>query len=915
MKKNKLIFCFSMLCMLLFCCAFAFGCGSDRLAAPKDVSVDEDAQILSWKGVENASNYIISIGDKRAVSSKTMYSLTGLAAGEYTIRIKASDAKKQYEDSKWSESVEFVKPPESGITYTLINANTEYQVSSIGSAKGDVTIPDYYKGKPVTAIADKAFYAAPSLSGVTLGSQIKSIGNYAFTNCSNLAQIVIPQSVTSIGLYAFQGCRALREIEIPSGVAALNSYTFRYCKNLQTVKLNDGLKLIGEEVFSDCDRLTEITLPDSVLGIDNKAFYGCDALQRAALGDGLLAMGERTFAYCPVLISVSGGARLTNIGEAAFSHCGSLASFVVPARVETIGDYAFDGCKKLESVTLGLGVSNIGKYAFRDTLITQKAEKGLIYVGRWVVGYSDDGSQAPLTEFTFREDTIGIAQYAFYRAKVENVALPPALKYINDYAFSSCENLMSLSVGNNAESIGRYAFAFCSHLGRSTVSLGNSVESIGSYAFYGCTDLGAGAIEFSIPKSVKSIGTYAFKKTGFWENPKAGFVEVDNWIVGYDESASSASYSVRDGIAGIADYAFYQWETLKSISLPYSLQYLGKNAFNGCTELIAVNFDDADLTEIRDYTFYKCTNLTVVDIPSGVERIGRSAFYKSGVADAHIPRWVESIGDYAFYGCDSLHSLTFADGAQLQSIGAYAFAGCAALPETVLPNGLATIGERAFSKCTSLSGVTFGEQLMEIGDCAFYGCTSLSGVSLPDKLERIGEKAFYKCASLKSVTFGEQLSIIGDYAFYGCTGFESLNLPTSLKRIGAYAFRKCTGLTSVILPDSIEYIGSHAFNGCKTLTLYCQGQVGEEWDARWNSGYRPVLYGCEISRDGSFVVGFTKAESSIENANAANGFSAPQRVGFTFGGWQCADGTAETGELSSYADGTRFTAIWIQKTE
>ena len=912
--KKGFVYCFSALCTLFLCCAFVLGCNDNRLDAPQGVSVDGDAQILSWNGVENASNYVISIGDKMAVSSKTTYSLTGLAAGTYNIRVKASDAKKQYDDSEWSASVVFVKPPESGITYTLINANTEYQVSGIGTARGEVTIPDYYKGKPVTAIADRAFYAAPSLSGVKLGERIKSIGNYAFTNCSNLAYVEIPSGVTSIGLYAFQGCRALREIEVPSGVAALNSYTFRYCKNLQTVKLNDGVRLIGEEAFADCDRLEEIVLPDSVLGIDDKAFYGCDVLQRVSLGEGVVAMGERIFGYCPALAEVSGGARLTDIGEGAFTHCESLTSFVVPTRVETIGGYAFDGCKKLESITIGLGVSDIGRYAFRDTPIMQNKENGLVYAGRWVVGYDND-AQEPPNEFTFRNDTIGIAQYAFYRAKVENVTLPASLRYINDYAFSNCENLMSLSVGDNVESIGRYAFAFCSHLGRSTVSLGNGITGIGSYAFYGCTDLGAATVGFSIPQSVESIGTYAFKKTNFWENPQGGFVEVGDWVVGFDENASSAAYSVRTGIVGIADYAFYKWETLKSISLPYTLKYLGKNAFNGCSELIAVNFDDSDLTEIREYTFYKCANLTVVDIPSGVESIGRSAFYKSGVADANIPKWVESIGDYAYYGCASLHSLTFADGSQLKSIGAYAFSGCAALPETTLPDGLTTVGERAFSKCTALGEVTFGEQLAEIAAGAFYGCAALTAVQLPDGLTRIGDKAFYKCAALADVHFGKNLNAVGEYAFYGCTALTRLRLPASLTHVGAYAFRKCAGLTAVILPTSIEYIGSHAFNGCKTLTLYCQGQAGEAWDARWNSGYRPVLYGCEISEDGSYVTAFVKTEGAIENENAANGFSAPKRDGYTFGGWQCEDGTAETGELVGYADGTRFTAVWTPNDE
>ena len=175
------------LLILIFCMLALAGC-SGGLGRPSDLKVNETDWVLSWSPVENATastTYIVEIDGREYVSSKTSYSLEGLEEGSYKIRVKATDALGQTGDSKWSDAFVFTKPYENGLVYTLTNANTEYEVTRVGSARGDIEIGDVYRGKPVTSIAEKAFYSSSGVKSIVVGKNVREIGDYAFTNCSN----------------------------------------------------------------------------------------------------------------------------------------------------------------------------------------------------------------------------------------------------------------------------------------------------------------------------------------------------------------------------------------------------------------------------------------------------------------------------------------------------------------------------------------------------------------------------------------------------------------------------------------------------------------------------------------------------------------------------------------------------------
>ena len=150
------------------------------------------------------------------------------------------------------------------------------------------------------------------------------------------------------------------------------------------------------------------------------------------------------------------------------------------------------------------------------------------------------------------------------------------------------------------------------------------------------------------------------------------------------------------------------------------------------------------------------------------------------------------------------------------------YSGDVVIPPSVTYNGepykVTSIGESAFSGCTSLTSVTIGNSVTSIGEAAFYGCSGLTSITIPNSVIDIGKSAFSGCNSLTSVTIPNSVTSIGYRAFYGCSRLPSVTIPNNVTYIGSSAFENCSGLTSVIIGKSVTSIGNDAFYGCESLT-------------------------------------------------------------------------------------------------
>ena len=224
------------------------------------------------------------------------------------------------------------------------------------------------------------------------------------------------------------------------------------------------------------------------------------------------SIGSRAFMSCSSLTSITIPSSVTSIGDRALYECTGLTSVTIPNSVTSIGVIAFYGCSGLTSVTIPHSVTNIGYRAFYGTGWYNNQPDGILYLDNWLIGYKGAKTTGKLI---IEEGTRGIAGDAFNECSgLTSVMIPSSVMYISEGykydsfnivgAFSGCNGLISVTIGNGVTSIGSYAFYDCS--GLTSVTIGNSVTSIGNYAFARCS----GLTSVMIPNSVMSIGQSAF---------------------------------------------------------------------------------------------------------------------------------------------------------------------------------------------------------------------------------------------------------------------------------------------------------------------------------------------------------------------------------------------------------------------
>ena len=244
------------------------------------------------------------------------------------------------------------------------------------------------------------------------------------------------------------------------------------------------------------------------------------------------------------------------------------------------------------------------------------------------------------------------------------------------------------------------------------------------------------------------------------------------------------------------------------------------------------------VTSIGDYAFWDCSGLTSVTIPNSVTSMGGFAFYYcTGLTSVTIPNSVTSIGDYAFYYCTGLTSITI--GNSVTSIGEMAFWTCDGLTSVHISDIAAWCNidfDASYSNPLSYAHHLYlnGEEVKDlvipnsvksIGVGAFGGCSGLTSVTIPNSVTSIESGAFAACSGLTSVTIPNSVTSIGVRAFDDCSGLTSVTIGNSVTSIGNHAFYNCDGLTSVTIGSGVKSIGKWAFASCsELLDVYCYAE-------------------------------------------------------------------------------------------
>lgn len=320
-------------------------------------------------------------------------------------------------------------------------------------------------------------------------------------------------------------------------------------------------------------------------------------------------------------------------------------------------------------------------------------------------------------------------------------------------------------------------------------------------------------------------------------------------------------------VTAIGEHAF-AFRKIQSVVIPEGVQKIGYCAFKWCRQLADINLPRS-LVSIGAQAFMECIGPFDISISSSVKKIGASAFDSQLTRDRHLNSIVVESGNKVYDSRNNCNALIHTKTNTL-------LYGCA---KTIIPNGIRSINEEAFSNCVDLVSIDIPESVKDIGDCAFRHCANLTSVTLHSGIKNLGWNAFAHSA-IKQIYIPDTVRKIDINPFEGCalesiivdsnnrvydsrkkcnaiietatntlvTGCSktiipnniehigkcafayseklvSIDIPDSVKDMDILAFAACSSLSSVILHSGIENIGSGAFSGCALKHIHISESV------------------------------------------------------------------------------------------
>ena len=396
--------------------------------------------------------------------------------------------------------------------------------------------------------------------------------------------------------------------------------------------------------------------------------------------------------------------------------------------------------------------------AFSHDIAVKNADGVTIYYN-----YSSDGTKLEVTH-----------RGGYYNCYSGNVVIPEEVTYMNrtrkvtsigESAFYDCSGLTSVTIPNSVTSIGDETFRGCSGLKKVIVKdiaawcgikfsnqysnplyyakhlysdedteitnliIPNSVTSIGESTFYKCS----GLTSVTIPNSVTSIGNEAFdgcdglkkvivKDIAAWCGIKFSTTGSNPLLYAHhlysDEDTEITNLIIPNSVTSIGDAAFYGCKSLISVTIPNSVTSIGSWAFYGCSRLTSVTIPNS-MTSIEGGTFYGCSGLTSVTIPNSVTSIGRAAFELcTGLTSVKVEE-----GNPKYDSRNNCNAIIETETNEF-------ILGC---KNSIIPNSVTGIGNRAFYGCSGLTSVTIPNSVTSMGEGAFEGADIPTVISLIEK--------------------------------------------------------------------------------------------------------------------------------------------------------------------------------------
>jgi len=375
---------------------------------------------------------------------------------------------------------------------------------------------------------------------------------------------------------------------------------------------------------------------------------------------------------------------------------------------------------------------------------------------------------------------------------LEKITLSKNLQEIGSYAFYECKSLKEIEIPDRVISLGNSVFMHCTSMTKVTLSKG--IENISDKAFSHCYQLN----DINLVEGLKTIGEGAFAGCKFTSlSFPTTLTNIKNNAFYKNINLKSVDFS--EGNAYIGDFAFSSCRALTSAAISSTITNIGTGSFAGCVNLNNIEISPNNKAyKVKYNAIYSIDEKTLVSYPTAkdtvaidpaVTTIGNGALAMSDVSKVMIQGTVKTIGDYAFYRCRYLTSVTLQNG--IEVLGNYSFKDtcCSSI---LIPGSIKKIGDYSFES-TLYSNISDDVQPVaedNPSDLSLpkpYPLPHILEVTLSEGLTEIGVGSF-SGRNIHEIKFPNSLEIIGDSAFEN-NSLDEINF-NKVKKIGAAAFNE-----------------------------------------------------------------------------------------------------------------------------
>ncbi len=567
----------------------------------------------------------------------------------------------------------------------------ECLVNNILYGNNNIVSLKLYKGIPLRLLFGDVIPNSLEKIEINGGQIIES----QFRDCINIQEVII-RNVTEIKEYAFYGCNNayFRSIMIPSTVLSIGDYAFAFCTALKSFDFSGDptISSIGKYVFSDDVALLEVIIPGSV--------------QNTTI--------EGLFKNCSMLGSTNIPNSVTTIGDYTYFGANKLESIDIPESVVEIGAFAFKNCYSMEMENINFSLlAIIGERAFENCYLLRGIKAEAIES----IGNNAFNGCSDIAEITIIDEAV-----SYYLTDMESVVTINVSSYaatVAEGSFDNCINLRIIIVHSennieqmllnlSGETMSDSVKIFVNESSYSTLSTAITSSPIYSRIYPNPCILQNAVYQYNNENNTAKLLSATY-------NGQVAFLPTYVFV-------EEVKYTVNE----ISDGVFANNTTLEQVIIPYTIERIGKYAFQDCNNLVSVIIETGSrLITIDDDAFFQCEKLEAFILPNSVKYIN----------------------DRAFYGCIALSRFVITFGSSLLSIGDYAFQDTDSLIDFSIKSALENLGEYCFYN-SNIINFSFGENsvLTEIKAYTFGRCyyLDLTEEDLPSNITIVADTAFEK---------------------------------------------------------------------------------------------------------------------------------------------------------------------------